>query len=70
MLLDVYENPDKPGSLEELTRWDPFNVNRGRLLIRNDDVIPQHKGRKIEMENDYMNKICEMWDDVDVYLKI
>ena len=67
---DIYGDPKKPDSLEELTRWEPFNKNQGRLLIRNDDVIPQHKGRKIEMENHYMHDICEMWGDVDVYLKI
>ena len=67
---DVYGDPNNPGSLEKLTVWEPFKQNQGRLLIRNDDVIPQHKGRKIEMESKYMNEICEMWDDVDVYLKI
>ena len=66
----------RPGNLpdnrcmEKLEYWDPFKENNGRLMIQNDDVIAAHKGNKIEMHNNYMEPICNMWDEVDVYLKI
>ena len=56
--------------MEKLVKWDPFKQNNGRLMIQNDDVIDAHNGNKIVMHNNYMEPICDMWDEVDVYLKI
>ena len=62
---DVYDSP-----LEELVKWEPFNINQGRLMIQNEDVVEGLHGTEIKMENRYMKQICDTWDDVDVYLRI
>jgi len=62
---NVYGNP-----LEELVKWDAFNVNQGRLMIQNEDVVENLHGTKIKMENHYMEQVCDTWDEVDVYLRI
>ena len=66
----------RPGNLpdnmcmEKLVRWDAFKENNGRLMIQNEDVVEGLHGKQIEMHNNYMEPICDMWDEVDVYLRI
>ena len=66
----------RPGNLpdnrcmEELVKWEPFKENNGRLMIQNEDVVEGLHGKQIIMHNNYMEPICDMWDEVDVYLRI
>ena len=39
-------------------------------MIQNNDVIEGLHGNKIEMHNNYMEPICNMWNEIDVYLQI
>ena len=50
--------------------WDPFNKNRGQLVLQSNDNNPEHEGRVVEMNNNFKQEICDHWDEMDVYLKI
>ena len=55
---------------DKLVQWDPFNKNRGQLILQSNDNNPEHEGRVVEMNNNFKQEICDHWDEMDVYLKI
>ena len=55
---------------DKFVHWDPFNKNRGQLVLQSNDNNPEHEGRVVEMNNNFKQEICDHWDEMDVYLKI